>query len=132
MKYLALLAFTAAALAGSGSLPAQTTGTEPTPAPLLGPTTTSAPSPAFAEPAGKKPRAVSKVMLEKYDKNKSGALEPDERALFETERPVRRAEKLKKFDKNGDGKLDDDEKIQMRVERLREKDAARKAAAPKL
>lgn len=113
MKSSPLLAFAAVALASAGSLRAQTPGAEPSPTP---------------KPTGKE-RTYSKAILEKYDTNKNGVLDPDERAKYETDRPLRRAEKLKKYDKNGDGKIDEDEKIQMRVERLREADAARKADA---
>ncbi len=111
MKSSSLLAFAAVALASAGSLRAQTPGTEPTPKPAV------------------KERTYSKAIMEKYDTNKNGVLDPDERTKYEADRPLRRAEKLKKYDKNGDGKIDEDEKIQMRVERLREADAARKAAA---
>lgn len=131
-----LLVFTAAALAVTGSLHAQTLGNEAAPTPVLGPATTAAPTPTAMEPDSMskavkpaKERPVSKAVLEKYDTNKNGVLDPEERAKYESDRPLRKAEKMKKYDKNGDGKLDEDEKIEMRVERLREADAAKKAAA---
>lgn len=134
MQFSSLLVFTAAALAVTGALPAQIPGAEPTPPPIVGASTIAAPTPAATQPDSMtkavKParaRTVPKAVLEKYDVNKNGALEPEEQAKYESDRPLRRAEKLKKYDKNGDGKLDDAEKIQMRVERLREADAARKA-----
>lgn len=132
MQSASLLVFTAAALAMTVPLPAQTPGTEPAPTPVLGPSTLAAPTPMATEPesmtkavkpAKKRPKAV----LEKYDVNKNGTLDPEEQAKYESDRPLRRAEKMKKYDKNGDGKLDDEEKIEMRVERLREADAAKKA-----
>lgn len=135
MQSFSLLVFTAAALALTGSLRAQTPGGDPAATPVLGPATTAAPTPTATEPDSMtkavkpaKERTLPKAVLEKYDTNKNGVLDPEERAKYESDRPLRKAEKMKKYDKNGDGKLDEDEKIQMRVERLREADAARKAA----
>jgi len=53
-------------------------------------------------------------MLEKYDKNKDGKLDPSEREAW---RKDREAEVVKKYDKNGDGKLDPSEKEAARAER---------------
>lgn len=59
------------------------------------------------------PRQVPKEILEKYDKDKDGKLNEEERkAAME----ARRAEFLKKFDKDGDGKLSDKEKEAARAE----------------
>jgi Ca2+-binding EF-hand superfamily protein len=49
-------------------------------------------------------------MLEKYDTNHNGQLDPDEKAVFERDREARRAELIKRFDKDGDGQLNDAEK----------------------
>tara|TARA_R100000664_G_C2676376_1_gene86251 strand:+ start:267 stop:632 length:366 start_codon:yes stop_codon:yes gene_type:complete len=48
-----------------------------------------------------------KQWLEKFDANKDGKLDKEERALLVA---FRKAEFLKKFDKNGDGKICDKEK----------------------
>jgi hypothetical protein len=67
---------------------------------------------AFGEPAKGKgerggDRPAPPEMLEKYDTNKDGKLDKDERkAAFE----ARKAEMIKKFDKDGDGKLSEDER----------------------
>ncbi|MFH1066621.1 MAG: hypothetical protein V1746_01790, partial [bacterium] len=65
-------------------------------------------------------------ILEKYDKNKDGKLDDDEKAAMEKARQERRAKlqnrMLKKYDKNKDGKLDDDEKASMRKERRERRD----------
>jgi len=53
-------------------------------------------------------------VLEKYDKNKDGKLDPSER---EEMRKDREAEVVKKYDKNGDGKLDQSEREAARAER---------------
>jgi len=49
-------------------------------------------------------------VLEKYDANKNGQLDPDEKAAFERDREARREEFVKRFDTDGDGKLSDAEK----------------------
>jgi hypothetical protein len=62
----------------------------------------------------KKPEAPRREnLLEKYDKNKNGKLDPDER---EAVRKDREAERIKRFDKNGDGKLDEKEQEAARSE----------------
>jgi len=53
-------------------------------------------------------------ILEKYDANKNGQLDPEEKAVFEKDREARRAEFMKKFDTDGDGQLNDTEKQAMR------------------
>ena len=53
-------------------------------------------------------------ILEKYDANKTGVLDPEEKAAFERDREARRAEFIKKFDTDGDGKLSDTEREAMR------------------
>jgi Ca2+-binding EF-hand superfamily protein len=62
----------------------------------------------------KKPEAPRREnLLEKYDKNKNGKLDPEER---EAVRKDREADRLKRFDKNGDGKLDKEEQEAARSE----------------
>jgi hypothetical protein len=53
-------------------------------------------------------------ILEKYDANKNGVLDPEEKAVFERDREARRAEFIKKFDTDGDGTLNEAEKTAMR------------------
>lgn len=50
------------------------------------------------------------AVLEKYDANKNGQLDPDEKAAFERDREARRAEFVKRFDTDGDGQLSEAEK----------------------
>jgi Ca2+-binding EF-hand superfamily protein len=50
------------------------------------------------------------AVLEKYDTNKNGQLDPDEKAAFESDREARREEFIKRFDTDGDGKLSEAEK----------------------
>ena len=45
----------------------------------------------------------------KYDKNKNGKIDPDERAAIRKDFAADPEGDLKRFDKNKDGKLDDDE-----------------------
>ena len=45
----------------------------------------------------------------KYDKNKNGKIDPDERAAIRKDFAAEPEGDLKRFDKNKDGKLDDDE-----------------------
>ena len=61
--------------------------------------------------------ALKKKILEKYDLNHNGVLDPDEQAAFDRDKAARKAERLKKYDKNGDGKLDDAERAAMRADR---------------
>jgi hypothetical protein len=49
-------------------------------------------------------------ILETYDANKNGQLDPDEKAAFERDREARRAEFMQQLDTDGDGKLSDAEK----------------------
>jgi Ca2+-binding EF-hand superfamily protein len=55
-------------------------------------------------------------MLEKYDANKNGQLDPEEREAAKRDHEARRAEMLKRFDADGDGKLSDSERDAMREE----------------
>jgi hypothetical protein len=57
-------------------------------------------------------------ILEKYDANKNGVLDPEEKDAIERDHEARRAEMLKRFDTDGDGKLSDTERQAMR-EQLR-------------
>ena len=59
-------------------------------------------------------------ILEKYDANKNGQLDPDEKAALERDREARRAEFMKRFDTDGDGKLSDSEREAMREEMRKE------------
>src|SRR5947207_8679022 len=47
--------------------------------------------------------------FEKYDKNKNGVIDPDEREAIRKDFADQPDGDLKRFDKNKDGKLDDDE-----------------------
>ena len=60
-------------------------------------------------------------MLEKYDVNKNGQLDADEREAAKRDHQARRAEMLQRFDADGDGKLSDSERDAMRQEFRKEK-----------
>ncbi len=68
--------------------------------------------------------ATRAEILQKYDTNKDGKLDDQEKAAmkadFEAKREQRKAEMLAKFDTNKDGKLDDNEKAAMRDARATE------------
>lgn len=74
------------------------------------------------KPKPARERKAPAALLEKYDKNKNGVLDPEEKEAAkkerETARPARapKAEMLKKFDKDGDGKLDETERAAAREE----------------
>jgi hypothetical protein len=55
-------------------------------------------------------------MLEKYDANKNGQLDPDEKAALDRDREARREEFTKRFDTDGDGQLSDAEKEAARAQ----------------
>lgn len=61
----------------------------------------------------RKPEARRSSILEKYDKNKDGKLDQEERDAL---RKDREAERVKRYDKNGDGKLDEQEEQAARNE----------------
>ena len=60
-------------------------------------------------------------VLERYDANKNGRLDPEEKAAFERDREARHAEMLKRFDTDGDGKLSESERQAMREEFRKER-----------
>ena len=57
-------------------------------------------------------------LLEKFDANHNGVLDPEEKEAakkeFQARREARRAETLKKYDTDGDGKLSDSEREALR------------------
>ncbi len=70
---------------------------------------------------GRHGREMHGRMLEKYDANKNGQLDPEENAAFERDREARHAEMLKRFDNDGDGKLSESEREAMREEFRKER-----------
>lgn len=88
---------------------------------------TSVPTPATRTEPGEKQTArehqPSAKKLEKYDTNKNGVIDPEERIAMKKDKLARHEERLKKYDKNGDGKLDDTEKAVMRADEKAEKKA---------
>src|SRR5262249_45233065 len=54
------------------------------------------------------------AMLAKYDTNKNGKIDPEEREAIKADRQARRAELLKKYDTDGDGTLSPAEREAMR------------------
>lgn len=62
--------------------------------------------------------AMKAQMLEKYDANHNGVLDPEEREAVKADRQTLRGERhqkmLEKFDANHDGKLDEQERQAMR------------------
>lgn len=89
--------------------------------------------PARAEDAAKekKPAAAGDIpasVLKRFDKNKNGALEPEEAAKWEADKAARReqyaadrAAMLEKFDADKDGKLSADEHAAAKIEMSRER-----------
>ena len=53
-------------------------------------------------------------VLEKFDTNHNGTIDPEERQAMQAQRESRRAEMLKKYDTDGDGKLSDSEREALR------------------
>ncbi|MBT6919001.1 MAG: EF-hand domain-containing protein [Planctomycetaceae bacterium] len=85
---------------------------------------------AQAAPSEQKDPAARKAeMMKKFDTNKNGTLDPEEKQKLRAEMqnrrggkdrkewtPEQRTEMLKKFDKDGDGTLSDTEKATLRAE----------------
>src|SRR5687767_6411886 len=66
-----------------------------------------------------KPKTRPKpVWLEKYDVNKNGVLEPDERKALQTDAENQRTGFILSMDKNGDGKIDSREQWLAKSNRL--------------
>ena len=88
---------------------------------------TSAPTPSTnTEPSEKqtgRERQPNAKKLEKYDTNKNGVIDTEERIAMRKDKLARHEARLKKYDKNGDGKLDDTVKAAMRAEEKAEKKA---------
>jgi Ca2+-binding EF-hand superfamily protein len=70
---------------------------------------------------GRHGREMHQRMLEKYDANKNGQLDPEEREVARRDREARRAEIMKRFDTDGDGKLSESEREAMREEMRKER-----------
>lgn len=68
---------------------------------------------------GKRGGEMKQKLLERFDANHNGTLDPEERTEVDKFRAERKKERLAKFDTNGDGTLDETER------------AAAKAAHPK-
>ena len=98
-----------------------------------------------AAPSGQNDPAARKVeMMKKFDTNKNGTLDPEEREKLKEEMqsrrggkdrkewtPEQRAKMHKKYDKDGDGTLSETEKATLRSEmRNRRGDAGRKQWTP--
>ena len=60
-------------------------------------------------------------ILEKYDANKNGQLDPEEKEAARRAHEARRAEMVRRFDADGDGMLNDSERDAMRQEFRKEK-----------
>ena len=92
------------------------------------------------------PAARRAEMMKKFDTNKNGTLDPEEKEKLKEEMqnrrggrnrkewtPEQRAEMLKKFDKDGDGTLSDTEKATLRADmQNRRGDTGRKQWTPEL
>lgn len=119
-------------VAGASPLHAQTAGPSASPAASLAadPNSVAAsPTPLATIAPGKIPAATAKTrdrsanpkILEKYDTDKNGQIDPEEKTAMKKDRATRREERLKKYDKNGDGRLDDTEKAAIKPETKLEK-----------
>lgn len=123
MKPLSLLCITASVgLMAASSLRAQTADPVANPAPTAA-TTSNATTAASTETLKASGRRVKPKTLEKYDANKNGVLDPEEKAAMKKDRAAMKAERLKKYDKNGDGKLDETEKADMKAEKKADRKA---------
>lgn len=132
MKSLhASFAIAVAVVAATSSLRAQSPVPDPDSTPVPASPVQSGVTPVTkgASQAAKKEPSVRKAVLEKYDKNKNGILDPEERAEFERDAPARKAERLKKYDKNGDGKLDGQEDAVRIADQARERASQKPSAA---
>ena len=58
------------------------------------------------------------VWFQKYDLNKNGVLDPDERQALQTHAENQRMAFMRSMDKNGDGKIDPDEQWLAKSNRL--------------
>jgi hypothetical protein len=76
---------------------------------------------------GAKEKPVPAAVLKKYDKNKDGKLDDQEKAAWKADQKKQREEQLKKYDKNKDGKLDAEEKAAMK-EDLKKKNTSGKSS----
>jgi hypothetical protein len=65
--------------------------------------------------AGPRGHAREKI-LQKYDANKNGVLDPEEREAAKKDRQQLKTKALEKFDKDGDGKLNEEERAAAREE----------------
>ena len=117
MKHLLFLCLTAClGLIAATSLHAQSADPAANPAPAAA-TTSNATTATSPETPKKQGRQPGPKMLEKYDTNKNGVLDPEEKAARKKDRAANKEERLKKYDKNGDGKLDETEKASMKADR---------------
>ena len=115
MKPAFLLSVTALlGLMAASALQAQSTDPAASPVPT---TATSANATSAAEVPKVSGRQPSAKALEKYDTDRNGVLDPEEKAARKKDRAVMKAERLKKYDKNGDGKLDGSEKAAMKADK---------------
>jgi Ca2+-binding EF-hand superfamily protein len=69
---------------------------------------------AEGEKAPTQRKTIQQNMLAKYDANKNGALDPEEKAEIKKARDSKREEMLQKFDANKDGKLSKEERASAR------------------
>lgn len=76
---------------------------------------------------GAQEKPVPAAVLKKYDKNKDGKLDDQEKAAWKADQKKQREDQLKKYDKNKDGKLDAEEKAAMK-EDLRKKSTTGKSS----
>ena len=100
---------------------------EATPAALASASPSAA---AASSPAVEQVAPVKQKILDQYDTNHNGILDPDEKAKFDRDRMLRRADRLKKYDKNHDGYIDDAERAVMRADRAAEKDGDKASPKP--
>jgi hypothetical protein len=75
-----------------------------------------APATASAQSADKLPiQTPLQKELAKFDKNKDGKIDAEERAAYLAAEANKRQDYIKKWDKNGDGKLDEQERSAARA-----------------
>ena len=105
----------------AASLAADPSSVAASPTPLV----TTQTSGAASTTAKTREHSPAPKVLEKYDTNKNGQIDPEERLAIKKDKAIRREERLKKYDKNGDGKLDETEKAAMKADMKLDKKAGK-------
>lgn len=116
--YLTLLAGASLCLTLAASAGAQTPSpveSPSKPAAVAGPSAAPSATPDPDKTASNKP--IKKAILDKYDTNKDGKIDGEEKVALKRDRMINRADRMKKYDKDGDGSLSETERAAMKADR---------------